>query len=363
MRWVPVPAELLNDMIHEATFEAPATDREALLEVSYMLTCERFYWTERKMCDRWRWSRGKVRRLIEKYERLTARDQDSITNRSGFDHAPDADRSTEARRAGKNDGLTDHICASDRSQDETESSLARGSSSYILTDLHPTDHISHTQDQKKPPNPPSGVEEPQPARGELVKAQGTHPVPSKPGPTSRASKPTTPKPEPPQIEDRWKVHEHSRMLAGLWYGTECARRDGGPDASIFGAVIETFLAFCQAHRRPVVMDRAGYNPVRAAVVAWMASGQSLDGLLRAARAPADDWLEERGGFTFRTVFGSVDGIGRALSRANGRSASRVPSMPSSETHTYNRLGGIQSSRAEILKHVPKGRRFDREDDE
>lgn len=70
MKSVLVPTDLLKDMVYAPEYPdaCPAATSDAMLELAYMLNCDPGYWTERRMCERWKWSRGKVQRLIAKYK-------------------------------------------------------------------------------------------------------------------------------------------------------------------------------------------------------------------------------------------------------------------------------------------------------
>lgn len=134
---------------------------------------------------------------------------------------------------------------------------------------------------------------------------------------------------PPDLDPTLKALPHGKLLASLWYGTE-VRRKGGPDREVFQVFADLLAEWASVAGETPVIDQRGYNPVRATIEAWRASGRPTSDLLEACHVKPDSWEQERGLTTFEYCFGSTRHVNKMLERRNAKGTtgnSRLADLP------------------------------------
>ena len=151
IRWFPMPAEVVQ--AHLATtgaYTEPASEMMALLEYGFISTSgHSTFWTERRLAERWGWSKSRVHRLVLNYANIVEKraDQKWTKNEPESDHVrttseptPDQDR-TKTISGGAGSGVSSgpRSVKSEPEPDQewttndAQKSLARALDPYTLT--------------------------------------------------------------------------------------------------------------------------------------------------------------------------------------------------------------------------------------
>jgi len=177
IRWFPMPAEVVQ--AHLATtgaYSAPASEMMAMLEYGFIATSGQMsFWTERRLAERWGWSKSRVHRLTLNYAELVAKRADQEWTKKGPEKdqertssEPEADQErTKTISSGAASGVfsgPDSVKSGpradqERTKNEPEKSLARASGSYTLTDATKNSTERVQKHQEAPPTPQGGSAE------------------------------------------------------------------------------------------------------------------------------------------------------------------------------------------------------------
>jgi hypothetical protein len=197
IRWFPMPAEVVQ--AHLATtgaYAAPASEMMAMLEYGFIATSGQMsFWTERRLAERWGWSKSRVHRLTLNYADLVEKRVDQEWTKKGPEKdqertktEPEADQErTKQISSGAASGVFSGPKAvknepepnQERTKNEPEKSLARALGSYTLTDAtnHSTERVQRHQEH--PPTPQGGTAVAAAKPAQLAIVPTSSPAPSK----------------------------------------------------------------------------------------------------------------------------------------------------------------------------------------
>ena len=283
MKWYPVPASVARrHLLQQVPYTDSVSEFVAMAEFGFMATAgELDFWTERRLADRWHWSRGKVRRLMNDYQDETKKDSGprSIQNRSKKRPRTDQEKTTI-------DPRTDQ----ERSKKDPRRSLARAiNSSYRSTGTE--EHIQvQLQVQKEDPPTPRGVET---SSEEKSKTSRRKNIP----------------PEPEQVPTCLSGREDAQMWLELIPKLKPKEQDGLP------GVVALWDTYRQSFPRAKVIQ---VEDIRA-MVAVQATPYTADdleaaikGIVMMGSEPKGQWVYSSGSHTPRKFFANMSLIQRAI---------------------------------------------------
>lgn len=151
IRWFPMPAEVVQ--AHLATtgaYTEPASEMMALLEYGFISTSgHSTFWTERRLAERWGWSKSRVHRLVLNYTSIVQKRADQKWTKNGPESdqdwttsEPEADQDrTKTISSGAGSGVSSgpESVKSEPTPDQewtandAQKSLARALDPYTLT--------------------------------------------------------------------------------------------------------------------------------------------------------------------------------------------------------------------------------------
>lgn len=197
IRWFPMPADVVQ--AHLATtgaYTEPASEMMAMLEYGFICTSGQMaFWTERRLAERWGWSKSKVHRLTLTYaervekrvdQKWTKNGPEAYQERTSIEPEADQDR-TKAISGGAGSGVliepkpvkSEPESDQNRTNGGPEKSLARALGSYTPTTDTKHEHERVQKHQQEPPTPQGGSAVAAAKPAQLAIVPTSSPAPSK----------------------------------------------------------------------------------------------------------------------------------------------------------------------------------------
>lgn len=271
IRWFPMPADVVQ--AHLATtgaYTEPASEMMAMLEYGFICTSGQMaFWTERRLAERWGWSKSKVHRLTLTYaERVEKRvDQKWTKNGPESDQErtstePDADQErTKVISGGAGSGVlsepkpvkSEPEADQKRTNGEPEKSLARALGSYTPTEdtKQVNERVQKHQQDPHTPQGGSANAAAQPTQLAIVPPFS----PSPPTSSKRKGSSTEASPALPGVLASLTSRPDAGMWATLWSGLRIAHKP------FILEIVRVWDAYRSAFPERRVLDDDGANKI------------------------------------------------------------------------------------------------------